>query len=169
MTQLVVRNVLIISRLLNPPRIFLQTGVCIDALADHFITAVCIKLSKSKKAPKQEKFSWHFSDTSVLNFREALAGISWLSVTEVDDTDKAAEIFMELLILFLNFIFLFWRKKVNKTFIPVNSWMSQELLSFRRINFKLATACKINPTQDNKLAYTNYRKFYQSSVRSAKR
>jgi len=47
--------------------------------------------------------------------------------------------------------------------------MTQEFLSFRRINFKLATACKINPTQDNKIAYSNYRKFYQSSVRSAKR
>jgi len=159
------KNILIISGQLNLPTIFLQTGICIDALAYHFITAVCIKLSKTKKAPKQETFSQNFSDTSVLNFREALAGISWLSVTEVDDTDKAADIFLELFSTLFELHFPLLRKKVNKKFIPVNSWMTQELLGFRQINFKLATACKINPTHDNKIAYVNYRKFYQSSVR----
>jgi len=132
MTPRVARSVLIIYGPLNPLRIFCKLGVCIDALADHFITAVCIKLSKSKKAPKEETCSRNFSDTSVLNFREALAGISWLSVTEVDDTDKAAEIFMELFNTLFKLHFPLLRKKVNKTFIPVNSWMSQELLSFRR-------------------------------------
>ena len=150
------------------PDNILQTGICIDALADHFITAVCIKLSKTKKAPKQETFSQNFSDTSVLNFREALAGISWLSVTEVEDTDKAADIFLEVFSTLFEHHFPLLRKKVNKKFIPVNSWMTQELLGFRLINFKLSTACKINLTHDNKIAHVNYRKFYQSSVRAAK-
>ena len=132
------------------PDNILKNGIFMDALADHFITAVCIKLSKTKKAPKQETFSRNFSDTSVLNFREALAGISWLSVTEVEDTDKAADIFLQVFSTLFELHFPLLRKKVNKKFIPVNSWMTQELLGFRLINFKLSTACKINPTHDNK-------------------
>ena len=57
-----------------------STGICIDALADHFIAAVCSKLEKSKKPPKKETFSRSFSDINVEKFREALAGISFSSI-----------------------------------------------------------------------------------------
>jgi len=47
--------------------------------------------------------------------------------------------------------------------------MSHDLLLLRQINFKLATACKINPSFENLTASRNYKKFYKSSVRKAKR
>ena len=111
-----------------------STGICIDAFADHFITAVCSKLGKPKKPPKKETFSRSFSDINVEKFREALAGISWQSVTEPDSTNDAAHCFIGIFGTLFDLYFPLLRKKVNTKFIPVNGWMSQDLLLLRQIN-----------------------------------
>ena len=82
--------------------------------ADHFITAVCSKLGKIKKPPKKETFARSFSDVNVEKFREALSGISWHSVTELDSTDDAADCFIEIFGTLFDLYFPLLRKKINK-------------------------------------------------------
>ncbi len=153
----------------NQPQSVQKVGICTDSLSDHFHTAALLGLNKDKKEQVVPLVKRKFNDKNVEKFKTALSSVDWNVINEIEDTDLACDSFLEIFFKNFEISFPLMQIKQNKKSIPINPWMSGEILKMRQTNFNLLKKSRLKPNIANKEKSRLYRNQYNAAVRKGKK
>ena len=146
---------------------YLNSGVIIDSLSDHFITFCSIKQNKAKnsKGPSfvyKRNFDVHNKEV----FKNYISTLTWNNVIASNCPNEAYDIFWDDFYNIFELSFPKKKVKINRNKHCINKFMTKGLMKSRRT--KLNLSAKAKRSNDDKLKYISYRNLYNSILKKAK-
>jgi hypothetical protein len=145
-----------------------DTVVLLAKISDHF-PIVYFKRVPSKNNGSKTYTGRNFSQNNMALFGEALRHTNWEFVTNSDSAQESYNYFSDTFLALYDIYFPNVTVKFNRNYHPLESWMSNGILTSRREKIRL---CKISlkfPTPFNANKFKTYRNIYNKVIRLAKR
>jgi hypothetical protein len=142
------------------------TGTVISDISDHFFTLICPNLENNveKVAP-----SCLFSPTNLNNFKAALGGSDWTSVTNVNNVDNAFNEFWSIYSNLYELSFPKIKTRFNKNVHKQCPFMTNGLLISRQTKNQLFKAKISVNSPENCEKYRKYKIAYFKCLPAAKK
>jgi len=151
----------------NNPEI-VDSAILISDLSDHF-PVLCFMKTLSKNLPHSEIKFRNFSTENTEKFKAQLRNLNWEFLQTIQNTQEAYNHFSDTFFMLFDLFFPLKSKKINKNFDSINPWFTRGLIVSRsRKNFLHKNMLK-NPSEQNILAYKQYRNVYNNTVRISKK
>jgi len=142
-------------------------SIYLTTYSEHFTTAALINLSGSKVQPKLNNSYRKCSETNISKFKLSLSEANWDDVFTSLDTNTACDKFIST--FNTNFENCFpLNTRVNINTMPINKFMTPDLLKLRAKNLRLLKRYRLSPSTTNKENSRIYRNFYNGEIRKGK-
>ncbi len=115
----------------NKKQEFYESGLIMSSISDH-LPIFYLNVTCEKNTSNQKQYYYDMSPNNVEKFKEKLSSQNWDSVTNNNIPRTAFESFGDILEKYFKESFPLKEKCVNKGKVPINPWMSQELLKIRK-------------------------------------
>ena len=115
----------------NKKQDFYESGLIMSSISDH-LPIFYLNLTQDKKTSKQKQFYYAMSSSNIENFKEKLSSQNWNSVVNNNIPKEAFANFGIKLEKNFKESFPLKEKGVNKRKVPINPWMSQELMKLNK-------------------------------------
>jgi hypothetical protein len=108
------------------------------------------------------------NEMNITNLKNALRNTDWLSIYNDQDVDSSFEKFWSLFHALYNEHFPITSIKFNRNKHKINGFMTEELLSARRIKLNLHRTARSTKSQADHDQYVAYRNYYNALLRQSK-
>ena len=115
----------------NKKQEFYESGLIISSISDH-LPIFYLNVTCEKNTSNQKQYYYDMSPNNIENFKEKLSSQNWEGVNNDNIPKSAFESFGNILEKYFKESFPLKEKCVNKGKVPINPWMSQELLKIRK-------------------------------------
>ena len=145
-----------------------NTFIICSRLSDHFPVIHQINFNKAKTKLKHFE-SRNFSQENINKFKNLLSNYRWNHVTDLNCTQETTNNFLSTFDALFNAFFPIKTSNFNKSFNPIEPWMSSSLLDIQKSKHFLAKISFKNPNRDAVAEFKTYRNLYNRVIKTAKK
>ena len=145
-----------------------EGGLILSSISDH-LPVFSLNVKHSSKTDSKTEYFRNFSKTNIGLFKERLTNQDWSSITQDPNPSNAFDKFSETLKLNFEEIFPLQKKRPNKRKVPINPWMSKELLELRKKKQKLFKDKLRLKTDEANIRFKSCNNQYKHKIRKEKK